>query len=170
MGYIRKRRRKSIKEIARLQNENRSLLEQLDSLKVLVPVGFENLQQGKDKIQVSYRLRSWSSNQSNTCSKEFTWNKLFGIIAPHLLGECSEYDMNNALEEHISNIIRKSTKKEELYCDITKDSFGQIKVQFKALGLIKISDKKHSGANRTYWTLTPYGDLVITQLIAKPKI
>jgi hypothetical protein len=51
--------------------------------------------------------------------------------------------------------------------EITDDDFQTIKVQLRALGLIARSDRqrslRHAG---TYWTLTPYGDTLMTQLRA----
>ena len=54
--------------------------------------------------------------------------------------------------------------------DINETSFNQIKVQLKALGLIKLSEKKHSPSDKfTYWTLTPYGEYIMTQILAVKK-
>ena len=161
---------KSIKEISRLQNENKSLREQLDTIKTQVPAGTEKLQQGEDRFLVDFRSKDWSVDKRVSFSEEFTWNELYGAVAPHLLGECSEFDMEMVLEEFIEKRIRsKKNVESNLYCTISKESFGQIKVQFKALGLIQLSDRKHSGNNKIYWTLTPYGDYVMTQLLAKQK-
>ncbi len=77
--------------------------------------------------------------------------------------------METALEEFIAKRMRLKNAESGFYCDISKESFGQIKVQFKALGLIQLSERKHAGANKIYWTLTPYGDYVMTQLLAKQK-
>ncbi len=163
---------KSIKEISRLQNENKSLRDQLDSLNIQVPAGTDKLQQGKDVFSVDFRLNDWSTDKRDKrelISMQFTWDELYGAVAPHLLGECSEYNMETALEEYIVKKVRSKHSEPNLHCDITKESFGQIKVQFKALGLIRLSERKHAGANVTYWTLTPYGDFVMTQLLAKQK-
>ncbi len=160
---------KSIKEISRLQNENKSLRDQLDSLKIQVPAGTDKLQQGKDIFSVDFRLNDWSTDKRELFSMQFTWDELYGAVAPHLLGECSEYEMETALEEFIATKVRSKNSEPNLHCDITKESFGQIKVQFKALGLIRLSERKHAGATKIYWTLTPYGDYVMTQLLAKQK-
>ncbi|RYG65005.1 hypothetical protein EON80_18185 [bacterium] len=50
---------------------------------------------------------------------------------------------------------------------IGEDDFQTIKVQLRALGLITKNDKPRSVKDSgTYWTLTPYGDEVMTQLRA----
>ena len=51
--------------------------------------------------------------------------------------------------------------------NITDSSFGMICVQFKALGYIQLSEKKHS--DQTYWSLTKYGEFVMTQLVAQRR-
>lgn len=51
--------------------------------------------------------------------------------------------------------------------EISQESFNMIKVQFRALGLITSGEKKRSTSDKqTYWKLTPYGDYVMTQLLA----
>lgn len=167
---------KSIKEISRLQNENsrlqnenNSLKEQLNALKIQIPAGTEKLEQGDDIFLVDFYLNTWSDNKQILTNEKLTWNEIFGIVAPHLIGECSEFDMKSALEEFINKRISLNKKYSKSYCNITKESFGKIKVQLKALGLIRLSEKKHSGANKIFWTLSPYGDYVMTQLLAKQK-
>ena len=160
---------KSINEISRLQNENKSLRDQLDAIKIQAPAGTDKLQQGEDVFLVDFSLKDLSADKEFILSEQFTWNELYCAIAPHLLGECSEYDMENALEELIAKKRRSKNAETNFYCRIYKECFGQIKVQFKALGLIQLSEKKHTRANDIYWTLTPFGDYVMTQLLAKRK-
>ena len=53
---------------------------------------------------------------------------------------------------------------------IDNNDFHKIKIQLRALGLITKSEKKRSiKDNETYWQLTPYGDTVMTRLIAIRK-
>ncbi len=158
---------KSIKEISRLQNENKSLREQLDTIKTQVPAGTEKLQQGEDVFLVDFYLEYWSPNKEVYFSEPFTWNELYSTVAPHLLGEGSEYDMKKSLEEFIKK--KMQVKEKKCSCWISKKSYGQIKIQLKALGLIQLSNREHINNDDVYWTLTPYGDYVMTQLLAKQK-
>lgn len=159
---------KNIKEISRLQNENKSLREQLDALKIQVPVGTEKLQQGEDLFLIDFHLHYWHPERKVHFSEQFSWNELYGAVAPHLLGEGSEYDMEKGLEEFIQEKM-KLKGEYAAYCHISKQSYGQIKVQLKALGLIRLSNREHTEKDDVYWTLTPYGDYVMTQLLAKQK-
>lgn len=82
--------------------------------------------------------------------------------------------MRNILNEFIERCSDKLRREPEfsdlgLLSDfkIDSESYNQIKVQLKALGLISLSSKKRSAKDSgTYWTLTPYGDFVMTQLLA----
>lgn len=77
------------------------------------------------------------------------------------------------LEQSADRIYKNkqfSNLKEIYNIDINETSFNQIKVQLKALGLIKLSEKKHSPSdNFTYWTLTPYGEYIMMQILAVKK-
>jgi len=51
--------------------------------------------------------------------------------------------------------------------EVSEEDFQTIKVQLRALGLIAKSTKARSVKDtQTYWTLTPYGDTVMTRLRA----
>lgn len=158
---------KSIKEISRLQNENKSLRDQLDAIKTQAPAGTEKLQQGEDIFLVDICLRSYDGYAN--LSEEFTWNELSGVVAPRLIGECSESTMKLALNELIKKKLHTKRAESVLRCKISEESFEQIKIQFKALGLIRLSDRNHADTNAFFWTLTPYGDYVMAQLLAKQK-
>ena len=53
---------------------------------------------------------------------------------------------------------------------ITEHDLQTIKIQLRALGLIAKSQRNRSVKdNASYWTLTPFGDQVLTTLRAIPK-
>jgi predicted MarR family transcription regulator len=53
---------------------------------------------------------------------------------------------------------------------VDTDDFQTIKIQLRALGLITKSTKSRSVKDTaTYWTLTPFGDTVMTRLRAIQK-
>lgn len=96
-----------------------------------------------------------------------------------MIDECTEfriwYTLNNLLlEEYLDKVTRKKTYKDlEDFSDlkIAEESRNLIKVQLRALGLICLSTKRTRSTKdtNTYWTLTPYGDYVMTQLFALSK-
>ena len=80
-------------------------------------------------------------------------------------------DLINAyLDSRIGNIAKKEILKDSREIasfTILQGSYDTIKVQLIALGLIKQSDKKRGVKDTaTYWTLTPYGHTLMTQLKA----
>lgn len=154
----------SIKEIRRLQTENRYLKQKLDKLSRSAPDGAENLQQGNDEFSLSFaRLGKYGS-------LSVTWNQLYTVVAPYLIDRGSEQQITEAIEELIARIIEKSPIEAHAKCWLSKESLGTILVQFKALGLIQLSEHINTpNEQETYWQLTPYGDLVMTQLVAKRK-
>lgn len=171
----------TLKEISRLQKENKELQDRLRSIATEAPKGTEQFAQGTDEVIVAFTFNGTHlknkkrySCQSSFC---FTWNELFEGVAPNMIDECSEerffYSLCRLIEK-CSALLEDDKDFSELgnYEDFTikKDSFNLIKVQFRALGLISLSEKKRSTKDTgTYWTLTPYGDYVMTQLLAVKK-
>ena len=82
--------------------------------------------------------------------------------AKHALDNLSETESEERLRKD-----KRLAKAELNNFRIGQDDFQTIKVQLRALGLIAKNDKTRSVKDSgTYWTLTPYGDEVMTQLRA----
>jgi hypothetical protein len=107
---------------------------------------------------------------------ELTWNEIFSCVSPFLIDEATEQTLISALNENIeTREYEKLEKKhsEKLFKDfnVSSDDFQTIKVQLRALGLITKSSKQRSVKDTsTYWTLTPYGDNVMTKLRAIKRV
>lgn len=171
---------KSIHEIAKLQRENDELREKLRNIATEAPKGTEAFSQGEDEIQIVYTFTADEKNgyDSYTCTmnEAFTWNSLFSCVAPSMIDECTDFTFQHTYGEFLQN--NSSWKENKSFSELgnahafklVQESFDLIKVQFKALGLICVGDKKRSSADKqTYWKLTPYGDYVMTQLLAIKK-
>lgn len=168
---------KSVKEIAKLQRENESLKEQLKTIATQAPIGTEALSQGNDQIEIKYHFNASDKRgyQSFICDNEesYSWNELFSYVAPQMIDECTDSAFEAGLSKYIENNNNWKDKPQFLKLKnarnfaISQESFGLIKVQFRALGLITSGEKKRSTTDKqTYWKLTPYGDYVMTQLLA----
>mgnify|MGYP001004176258 CR=1 FL=1 len=170
---------KSIKEIMRLQKENEELKKQVTEYASKPPIGSEKLAQGDDKIHISMDVSGYWSTEKKKQSYffEVSWNSLFSVISPYLINENTEIFMVGCIEEYLHD-----QKKTQIDTFISKNSlrmieyslkstdFQKIKVQFRALGLIEQSIKSRSVKDQNnYWKLTPYGDYIMTQLIAVKK-
>ena len=91
-----------------------------------------------------------------------------------MIHEATEPELKNGLDalsesENFQRLLKdtKLARHELQSFHISRDDFQTIKVQLRALGLIAKSDKARSVKDSgTYWTLTPYGDEIMTQLRA----
>lgn len=172
---------KSVKEIARLQQINQELQEKLDQVSVEAPKGAEGLSQGDDEVLIDFQFRAWHSKKEDyyiiNRSISFTWNDLFVAVAPYLIYEGTEAlvikTLNSLIRRNSEEIIEKLEKqgyRNFTNISILRDSYNIINVQFRALGLICLSVKKRQVTDsNVYWKLTPYGDTVMTQLMAIKK-
>ena len=168
----------SMKEILKLKNENEKLREQIEVNMTHAPKGTEKLSQGNEIVEITF-LAGWCNEEYEDCVDEFscqaTWNDLFAYISPHLIDEYKE----SYIKVLITNYLRRQLNQEfieianyEEFTEFSSSSivdsdFQKIKVQFKALGLIKQSIKNRSVKDKdNYWTLTEYGDYTMTQLVA----
>lgn len=168
----------SIKEILKLRKENEDLRQQIESIKTQAPKGADNLSQGDESVDVTFLAR-WSDEEYNGYTDEIkcqvTWNAIFACISPHLIYEQREVGIKELISHYLKSLLgdelRTITKYKEFHefvsFNIADLDFQKIKVQFKALGLIKKSEKSRSVKDQyNYWTLTEYGDYIMTQLIA----
>lgn len=169
------------KELLALKHENEELRKKLYQKTYEKPEGIENLAQGDDKVKLAIPFKGYDNKRKILhayASISTTWNELFSIVAPHLLIEDTEKNLKDFIYDYyihkeINKIHEEAEKRklDNLHSDeMDEAEFQKIKVQFKALGLIKKSIKQRSVKNtENYWTLTEYGDLIMTQLLAIKK-
>ena len=93
-----------------------------------------------------------------------------------MINECSEYEFRTNLNSFLSKngswieCADFASLNRSRNFKISDDSFDLIKVQFRALGLICLSERKRTASDTsTYWKLTQYGDYLLTQLMAIRK-
>lgn len=173
----------TVQEILRLQNKIKELQEKNLQLKSK-PEGLENLCQGEElfnfRFQISAfkggtaRIRRWFETDTS-----LTWNNIFKFLSPTLIVENNEVSLFETFNKVASNYcisdIQKLIKNEELFnigdFKTNYEDFNKILIQFRALKLIKLSDKKHPPSdNNVYWALTPYGDQLMTELNAIKRL
>ncbi|MQA21243.1 DUF4062 domain-containing protein [Rugamonas rivuli] len=170
--------REATVELLQLRRRVEELQAALARARTSAPKGAEGLAQGDEEhsIRFSFNTTAPGEYQSVTWSAQFSpsWNELFGSIAPLMIHEATEPALKSALDAFTEseNIERMQGDKRLVGHSIRsfrigQDDFQTIKVQLRALGLIARSDKARSVKDSgTYWTLTPYGDEVMTQLRA----
>lgn len=170
--------REATLELLQLRRRVEELQTELSRARISAPKGSEGLAQGDQEhsIRFSFSATPPGDYQSSTWSSSFnpTWNEIFACIAPLMIHEATEPALKHALDS-----LSETENDERLREDkrlaraalrnfrIGQDDFQTIKVQLRALGLIAKNDKPRSVKDSgTYWTLTPYGDEVMTQLRA----
>lgn len=166
------------KEILELRNSIKELELTIENLKTK-PTNIEKFAQGEDLFKTHLRIiatTKTSNSQNYKIEIEASWNKIFRYLSPLMVVESSQ----DNLEENITQILRvicDETIKQfmnqneiitiQSFHDLYKNHFHLIIIQFKALQLIKLSQRKHPPSDKNiYWTLTPYGDQLMTELNA----
>ena len=164
-------------EILSLRKKIDQLQEQLQAARVAPPSGTDVLAQGQDVIRVRFFYSTYSGDSRNkrwSATIGLVWDDICYHVLPGMINEMSEYDFVGSLDALIRERAwqwaskQHDTKKLSLYdFSINREDFQTIKVQLRALGLIRQSTKPRAVKDTaTYWTLTPYGDNVMTQLRA----
>lgn len=165
-------------EILKLNKKIQELNNQLDNARTQAPEGSEVLSQGEEKFDLKisfYTGSGYASRQDWSSNLSITWNELFFAISPAMINEATDLQLllkaNNLCEKQLRDRADENLKGKTVRgVNIDATDFDTIVVQFRALGLIKKSDKNRSVKDtKTYWTLTPYGNEVMTRLRAIPR-
>lgn len=173
----------STKEILDLKKKLESLQIKLKNQSIMPPPGTQSLAQGEEFIDL---ILSYEASKKDNYYKSYsfeqecivTWNGLFQAISPYLIIEGTENKMieaiivylKNKFKDNIDGFLTNKGLEGAKRFKLIANEFQTIKIQFKALGLISQSEKNRSVKDRnTYWTLTEYGEYIMTQLIAIPS-
>lgn len=169
-------------EILRLTKKIEGLEAGLRATRDQAPEGTANLAQGDDLFKVHYTFYAGKARYSGDSTHfsniaNVTWNAIFGAVSPIMINEVTEgafkIELNNFIISHEKDRLMEEDGLKGLFIksiSITEEDFKTIKVQLKALGLITKSQKARSVKDTgNYWTLTSYGDSVMTRLRAIQK-
>jgi len=129
------------------------------------PPGSQTLAQGDQATNVHFTYED--GNRSREGMEALSWNSILSILGPILIDQATEEQLKEKLAEVFRNRYRDKgeTRVHRVYP--RDEDFQRIKVQLRALGLIR--EVKDGNVNRrtlTGWTLTPYGDRLMTQVAA----
>lgn len=166
-------------EMLKLKRQIEELQGQLESARHSAPKGSESLSQGADTFPLNYsfsaRPRDKISSSTWTGTFHPSWNDVFAWIGPHMLDEAGDRELKRSLDAFVDDARKKELPKENKefkdsylseFVASDKD-FQTLKVQLLALGMISKSKKKKSlKATGNFWSLTPYGESVLTTLRA----
>ncbi len=152
-------------ELSRLSKENSGLREQLAEANAQVAKSeideyakkLDTLRNHKIEISFMYNdSKTWEEG------KEFSFLKIFSLIAPELMVEKSTADTGFYIGSMYNpNPNRVLRERYPIPSNIMKKIFGDLVV----LELVKPSEKKHSlKDNQEYWTITEIGKKVFTMI------
>lgn len=170
--------REATMELLQLRRRVDELQSELAKARTSAPKSAEGLAQGDDPhtLRFSFKARGPGEYNSVNWTSSFspTWDELFAVAAPLMINEAAEETIKTALDAFIEdrNLARlnehEKLQRHALHTfSLHQEDFQTVKVQFRALGLIAKSEKARSVKDSgTYWTLTPYGDEVMTRLRA----
>lgn len=154
----------SMRELLKIKQENEDLKNQLHLSKITAPTGSEKLAQGDDATTLTLNYVGTTSDYDRyniTSPITTTWNNLFSIVSPYMVTECTEAQMKSAISEYLHKLIKEELKalnkkyKSFSGFEVSNEEFQNIKIQFKALGLITTSTKNRSVKDTAnYWSLT----------------
>lgn len=168
-------------EILRLRNRIDELEAELQTVRVSAPAGTDRLAKGDDSFDVKFRISARSVDSVLASEKLWsghyspTWNELFFELSPLMVLEATEDQLKDKLTDVVKNYadtrFRARTPGMAGYrivkVMVDDSDFQTIKIQFRALGLISKSVRSRSVKDQNaYWTLTPYGDDLMTRLRA----
>jgi len=148
------------------------------TIKSSEPEGANDLAQGSDKYRIRYTYYSVARNgtsKNEYGEVQFRWSYIFAVLSPLMIDEASDTSLKFTLSEAIeSNMITSMEPNERpqriMNFEVSDADYQTIKIQLRALGYIAKSTKSRSVKDTaTYWTLTPYGDTVMTKLRAIRK-
>jgi hypothetical protein len=165
-------------ELLKLRRQVEDLQSELSKARTSAPKGAEGLAQGEEThvIRFSFKVRKPGEYNSANWSSSFTpsWDEIFSVVAPLMIHEANEDALKSALDSMVAENNEERLREHDQLKRCTlhgfslhQEDFQTIKVQLRALGLIAKNEKNRSVKDLgTYWTLTPYGDEVMTRLRA----
>ena len=170
-------------EILRLRKKVEELEQGLEATRFEAPEEARLLAQGSDTFIIHFSFSASPSGdfvfeqKTHTHETEVTWDKIFAAIAPLMIDEVSDQNFREALSTLTEDAAFEELQNMDRFegytlfgFNVRDEDFQTIKVQLRALGLIIKSERARSVKDTTtYWTLTPYGDTVMTRLKAIPR-
>jgi hypothetical protein len=162
-------------ELLKLRKQIEELQNRLEESRDKGPQGTETLSQGEDEFDVALSARFLNEKDISyiwSGSVQVSWNDMFRVLSPLMIDRGSTDQLSNTLatycEDDVVQMVKEDTPKAtRIRVNVAVESLRTIIVQLRALGLIVRDNRQKSVRDTsTYWTLTPYGDTVMTRLRA----
>ncbi|MEF2546156.1 DUF4062 domain-containing protein [Aurantimonas sp. E1-2-R+4] len=161
-----------LEQINRLTEENRQLREAAAAQ--VLDEEDETLESGDDEVEIygSRRVSSSGFMAASTFrwSAAVSWNDLFRDIGPALINETTESELQRLISRF--HVYDDMPQDKHLQGDaaLAIESWNEVLIQFRALGLLDQGVKKRGVNDRaSYWRITPRGDRHLVTLLARRK-
>jgi hypothetical protein len=130
------------------------------------PPGAEEFARGEETISLNFRYKL-DGRYDDSPAESFSWNSILSTLGPILIVHASEHDLKKKLSEAFRNRFKDKFGTQIFDAYMRDEEFQKVKVQLRALGLIReLKDKSPGSGDAALWTLTPYGDHLMTQVAA----
>lgn len=167
-------------EILRLRRQVDELEKRARDAATNPPPGTDNLAKGEESFAISFDTSIETEDGDDYDLQNAilpTWNDLFALLGPRMLNEASEHKLHQVFSvyarDRATEVTEKYMRANSLpvanigTITVESEAFHTVLVQFRALGLITHNERPRSVKDQqTYWTLTPYGDTMMTRLRA----
>jgi hypothetical protein len=168
-GWVRASEQADAESIVKFKRRIEELQAALDQARTTPPAGSEELAGGAAVFSIAYGIKSGRSILDpvlRRASLQKSWDDIFRTLGPMMFEEASEGRLN----ARIAALIEEETGEDRRVIAVEQGTLDAIKIQLLALGLVKKSERRRAADDHdTYWTITPYGQTVLTRLIAIPK-
>lgn len=160
-----------LERINALTEENRTLQEALASH--VSEDADPTLERGQDQIEMSGSRRVYSTGDGYETGEWHvltTWDDIFRAVGPALINETTEANLKSILSR-FDTFDELPPELEQIgSATLSPESFNEILIQLRALGLIELGVKKRGVNDKaSYWRITPSGDRHLVSLLARRK-
>ncbi len=156
-----------LSQINQLRQQNDALQEEnLKLRKNDIPKANPKLASGTDLVTVGGKYINERYNDNRSWSQELSWDQLFGIVGPKVIGPVAYENLKSDISSGIKEVFNHSGR--SFY--LRESDFETIMLQLKALNLLNIySAKSTQGGVSVFCQLTEFGMRYLTELRALKK-
>lgn len=165
-----------LEQINALTKDNNLLAEKIRGTQSNFGINLDELQSGGDPITLTGTATVFVKGGSKydtvtiNWSAITTWDDIFRDVGTMLINEATETEISRKLSDFVfvSDLDWKTW--ELRYQALTSESFADVIIQLRALGLVDKGMKKRTVSDKgSYWGITEKGERYLTGLMAKRK-
>jgi hypothetical protein len=184
-GWVKYRYAKTtedLEKINQMHEEIRILKEEVARLRESDGRVPSNLARGEDPVRLEY-APGWNADSKDTREVEVTWNRIFEVVGRRCMNLPAQPEVEEQVNAWLSGEIADIGSEQDRVA-ITRKSFQAIKVQFYALGLIRMEMLMRPGDSfygadgspgigspqpTLCWVLTDAGRATLAELVAEKR-